>query len=246
VDPRGGHPYGSGMGAEPAGPLNASFDDDPHGYDALRAAGHMARRRLDVFLEAVDEVPGHVLELGSGTGTLLRRLGAARPDRRMTGVEPIADYVAFAGEQAAAEGLANVDFVVGTAERVPPSVEAGSVGLLLSVDALHHVDDVDRAVAEAARVAAPGARWRAMEPNRVHPYVWAYHTFTEGERTFPVRDFLRRARRAGWLPVARRSLFLFPSGVERVPPWAGALELRLERVRALAGGVVLDLVRTAA
>ena len=112
-------------------------------------------------------------------------------------------------------------------------------------DALHHVEDTDRAVAEAARVAAPGARWRAMEPNRVHPYVWAYHTFTEGERTFPVRDFLRRARRAGWLPVARRSLFLFPSGVERMPGWAGALERRLERVRAVAGGVVLDLVRMA-
>jgi ubiquinone/menaquinone biosynthesis C-methylase UbiE len=230
------------VGAVP--PRNASFDDDPDGYDRLRADGHMARRRLEVFTEALDQVPGQVLELGSGTGTLLRRLAAARPDRSMTGVEPIADYVAFAAERARGEGLANVRFEVGTAEDVPASVEPGSVGLLLSVDTLHHVEDLDRAVAEAARVAAPGAHWCAMEPNRVHPYVWAYHTVTAGERTFPVRDFLRRARRAGWRPVSRRSLFLFPSGVQRVPGWAGTLERRLEGVRALAGGVVIDLVRT--
>ncbi|MGY1783118.1 class I SAM-dependent methyltransferase [Geodermatophilus sp. SYSU D01036] len=231
------------MDTEPTLSRNASFDDDPHGYDAVRASGHMTRRRLDVFLQALDEVPGPVLELGSGTGVLLRRLAAARPDRQLTGVEPIADYVAFAAAQARQEGLANVRFELGTAERLPPSVESGSVGLLLSVDALHHVDDVDRTVAEAARIAAPNARWRAMEPNRLHPYVWAYHTFTAGERTFPVRGFLRRARRAGWRPVSCRSLFLYPSGVEQVPDWASRLERRLEGVRALAGGIVVDLVR---
>ena len=86
-------------------------------------------------------------------------------------------------------------------------------------------------------------RWVAMEPDRLHPYVLAYHVLTPGERTFPARDFLERARARGWALVRRRRLFLYPSGVRRVPGWAGRLERRLERRRVLAGAVVHDLVR---
>ena len=90
---------------------------------------------------------------------------------------------------------------------------------------------------------APGGRWQAMEPNRVHPYVWLYHVLTPGERTFAVRRFLRVARRAGWRVAGRGTLFAVPGGVRRLPPWGRALELRAERLRPLAGAVVLDLVR---
>ena len=77
-------------GAEARGPYNAGFDDRPQTYDELRAEGHMARRRVEFYTRVVDETPGLVLELGSGTGTLLRRLAASRPDRTFVGVEPLA------------------------------------------------------------------------------------------------------------------------------------------------------------
>ncbi|HEX2074239.1 MAG TPA: hypothetical protein VHF92_10675, partial [Geodermatophilus sp.] len=60
--------------------FNASFDERPDEYDDLRASGHMARRRAEYFLGVVDRFPGAVVELGCGTGTLLRQLAAARPD----------------------------------------------------------------------------------------------------------------------------------------------------------------------
>jgi hypothetical protein len=82
-----------------------------------------------------------------------------------------------------------------------------------------------------------------MEPNRLHPYVWIYHTVTDGERTFPVAPFLRTAQRAGWQLGSRGSRFLVPSGVQQLPPWAQRLERRAEHLRPLAGAVVLDLVR---
>jgi hypothetical protein len=38
-------------------------------------------------------------------------------------------------------------------------------------------------------------------------------------------------------------MYLFPSAVATVPPWADRLERRTERLRPLAGAVVLDLIR---
>lgn len=230
-------------GARGAGPCNAGFDDRPATYDELRADGHMARRRTESFAAVVEETPGAVLELGSGTGTLLRRLAEGLPDRTFVGVEPLANYVEFANARALAAGSTNVRFEVGVGEALPAAVEPGSVDLVISVDALHHVTDVDRVVSEVARVAAPGARWRVMEPNRLHPYVLAYHVLTPGERTFPARDFVRRAARAGWRLTGRERLFTYPSGVASVPPWAARLERRLEWIPPVSGAVVLDLVK---
>ena len=227
----------------PSEPLNAGFDDRPDEYDVLRSSGHMARRRAEHFAAVVAAVPGAVLEIGCGTGTLLHGLAARFPDRQFLGVEPLPGYVEFARERAAADGLQNLRFAVGTAESLGPAVADAGVGLLISVDALHHVTDLDATVREAARAVAPGGRWHAMEPNRIHPYVWIYHTVTEGERTFPVAPFLRSARAAGWRLAGRGSRFLVPSGVQRLPGWAQRLERRAERLRPLAGAVVLDLVR---
>ena len=225
-----------------ASPLNASFDDLPEEYDDLRAAGHMARRRVEFFSAAVRRSPGPVVELGCGTGTLLRQLAAAHPDRSFLGVEPLANYVDFARQRAAAAGLANVRFEAATGEALGSVVAPGSAGLVISVDSLHHVTDLDRVIDEVFTATRSDGRWVAMEPDRLHPYVLAYHVLTPGERTFPARDFLERARARGWALVRRRRLFLYPSGVRRVPGWAGRLERRLERRRVLAGAVVHDLV----
>ena len=224
-------------------PYNAAFDQFPQQYDELRAAGHMARRRAEHFLQVVDASTGPVLEVGCGTGTLLRALAAARPDREFLGVEPLPNYVEFAGERAAAGGLTNVRFAAATGEELLSVTEPGWAGLVISVDALHHVTDTDQVVRSIAAAARPGARWQAMEPNRVHPYVLAYHVLTAGERTFPYRDFVRRARAGGWSLAGRTTMYLYPSGVRQVPPWAERVERRLERHLPLAGAVVLDLRR---
>jgi ubiquinone/menaquinone biosynthesis C-methylase UbiE len=224
-------------------PFNASFDDLPEAYDDLRAGGHMARRRVAFFSTVVHRTPGPVVELGCGTGTLLRQLAAAHPDRSFLGVEPLDNYVEFARQRAAAQGLDNVRFEAGTGEVLGSVVEPGSAGLVISVDALHHVQDLGRVVAEVLTATRHDGRWVTMEPDRLHPYVLAYHVLTAGERTFDPADFLRRARAAGWALVRRRRMFIYPSGVSRVPGWAEQLERSLERRRVVAGAIVHDLVR---
>lgn len=240
-------PRPDGRPSDRSGPFNAEFDDQPERYDDLRASGHMTRRRTELFDEVLDQTPGLVLELGSGTGTLLRALARTHPDRTMVGVEPLEGYAAFANAAAEAErdrlSAGSVHVEVGVGEQMPTCVEAGSVDLMLSVDALHHVADVDRVVSEVTRVTAPGARWVAMEPNRLHPYVLAYHVLTPGERVFRPGPFLTAVRRAGWSLQARRRVFAYPSTVAAVPAWAERAERVLERVAPLSGAVVLDLVK---
>jgi|tagenome__1003787_1003787.scaffolds.fasta_scaffold20961890_2 ubiquinone/menaquinone biosynthesis C-methylase UbiE len=157
----------------------------------------MARRRAEHFAAVVAGSSGDVLEIGCGTGALLRRLAAVHPDRRFLGIDPLAGYIGYARRLAERDGLRNVAFVAGPGEELDQLLRPRSFGLVISVDALHHVTDVDRVAAAARRVTTDGARWCLMEPNRWHPYVWAYHALTPGERTFPVGDFLRRSRRAG-------------------------------------------------
>ncbi|MEH3079261.1 MAG: class I SAM-dependent methyltransferase, partial [Quadrisphaera sp.] len=95
--------------------------------ESLRAEGHMTRRRVEYFEDVLRDVPGTVLEVGSGTGTLLRRLAGNHPDRRFTGVEPLPNYVDFANGRSKDLGLENVVFEVGTGEALPASVADSSV-----------------------------------------------------------------------------------------------------------------------
>jgi SAM-dependent methyltransferase len=224
--------------------FNAAFDDVPHAYDELRSTGYMARRRADSYDRVVAGSTGMVLELGCGTGTLLRELAARHPDREFLGVEPLGRYVEFARSRAEAQGLHNVRFEEGTGEELVTVAGRGSAGLVISVDTLHHVRDMGRVARQVRQVATEAGRWRAMEPNRVHPYVWLYHTLTRGERTFPVGAFLHTVNGAGWRLAGRETLFLFPSGVSTVPAWVQRIERRAEKLLPLAGAVAFDLVRS--
>lgn len=224
------------------GPRNAVWDDRPAEYDAVRDVWLNERRTRFVAAWLGEARAGaHVVELGTGTGWLLLRLAAARPDLRFTGVEPLEGYVGFARSRAEEAGLSGrVAFVQGTAETLGDVVRE-PVDRLLSNDVLHHVDDVPAGLRAAAGVAGPDARWLAIEPNATNPYVWAMHTLRGGERPFYARRFVRDAAAARWELRARTPLFLVPPQVRVAPPWAVAAERRLERVRPLAGGVAFDL-----
>lgn len=223
--------------------LNAAYDDVPDAYDEMRVSGHMARRRAEYFERVVAQSSGLVLELGCGTGPLLRHLAAMFPERSFLGVEPLAQYVEFARGRAAKAGLTNIRFEVGVGEELSAVAGSERAGLVISVDMLHHVQDMGKVAREVLRVTAEGGHWRAMEPNAVHPYVWLFHTLTPGERVFPVRSFLDIARGAGWRTAGRENMYLYPSGISRVPAWAERLERRAEWLRPIAGAVVLDLVQ---
>jgi glycosyltransferase involved in cell wall biosynthesis/ubiquinone/menaquinone biosynthesis C-methylase UbiE len=221
--------------------LNAQFDDDPEGYERQRQVWLFERRVRHVLEFLAPARPGDVvLEVGCGTGLLLRRLAHERPDLRFRGVEPLSSYVEYSNERVAEAGLVECRVQQGFAENLATlSLEAAD--WVLSNDVLHHVDDLELTVKSVAEVTRPWARWLAIEPNPTNPWVIWYHNRTPGEQVFPTRRFVDAAKRNGWTIRDREHLFLVPQAVVRPPRLLRAAERAFERLPVISGGLAMVL-----
>ncbi|NKZ09347.1 class I SAM-dependent methyltransferase [Mycolicibacterium septicum DSM 44393] len=99
----------------------------------------------------------HVVDVGCGPGTAARV--AARRGARVTGVDPASTMLRIA--RLVTPKRAPITWSVGTAEALP--VPDGSATVVWALATVHHWQDVDKAVAEARRVLAPGGRLIAIE-----------------------------------------------------------------------------------
>ncbi|HET8594887.1 MAG TPA: methyltransferase domain-containing protein [Intrasporangium sp.] len=115
------------------------------------------QRLRDWTLDALAPGPGDVaVDVGSGSGTETRRLASLVGERgQAIGVEPNAPLRAEA-ERRAHNELSTARFVAGEALALP--LDDGSVDVLRCERVLQHLPDPERAVAEFARVLAPGGR----------------------------------------------------------------------------------------
>ncbi|MEO7015199.1 MAG: class I SAM-dependent methyltransferase [Leifsonia sp.] len=107
------------------------------------------QRRVGVLaLSLVAGTPeARILDVGCGSGALLRFLGPARPDVELTGVDPAADMV-----REAASARATV--LRARAEELP--FADGSFDLLVSSTSFSHWQDHAAGLAECHRVLTPG------------------------------------------------------------------------------------------
>jgi ubiquinone/menaquinone biosynthesis C-methylase UbiE len=96
--------------------------------------------------------PGRVLDVGCGTGRLLRRAAASFPDADLVGVDPAADMVRQA--EAARPADVGARFVQAAAEALP--FGDASFDLVVSSMSFHHWADQRAGLREARRVLAPG------------------------------------------------------------------------------------------
>ena len=110
-----------------------------------------------------------VLDVGCGPrGSLEWAAGAAR----RVGLDPLVERYRALG----IDGHA-MEYVAAPAERMP--FADASFDVVATLNSLDHVDDVDAAVAEVTRVAAPGATWLlivevAHEPTATEPQSLAW------------------------------------------------------------------------
>jgi len=89
--------------------------------------------------------------LDVGCGILAEEF--ARGGARVTGIDPAPETITTARVHAAAAGL-SIDYRVGAGEHIP--LPAAAFDVVACCDVLEHVDDVDRVIAEIARVLRPG------------------------------------------------------------------------------------------
>ena len=95
-----------------------------------------------------------VLDVACGAGVVTCAFAAAA--RTAVGLDLVEAMLERARTRAAALGLGNVEFVAGDADALP--FEDGTFDVVVSRFALHHLERPRAAVAEMARVCAPGGR----------------------------------------------------------------------------------------
>lgn len=99
--------------------------------------------------------PRAILDVGCGTGRLLRATEERFPKARLEGVDAAAEMVRFAS--AALSSGSHIRFQNATAEKLP--FGNGEFDLVFSTMTFHHWADQRAGVSEVARVLAPGGRW---------------------------------------------------------------------------------------
>ncbi|OBI48747.1 class I SAM-dependent methyltransferase [Mycobacterium sp. E787] len=132
----------------------AAYDDRAPGYDRgwRGRLHHQITDRTADLAVATAGSPRRVLDVGCGTGHLLRTLGHRYPDaRQLCGIDAapqmIATASAFAGDD-------RLSFAVGVAERLGYPDE--SFDLVVSTTSFDHWTDQQAGLAECARVLRPG------------------------------------------------------------------------------------------
>src|SRR5260370_20365988 len=96
--------------------------------------------------------PTTILDVGCGTGRLLRAAKARWLNAQLIGVDPAEGMVEVARHLAPA-----ITFHVGSAEALP--LPDASVDVVLSTVSFHHWGDQAAAIREVARVLRPGGRF---------------------------------------------------------------------------------------
>lgn len=91
-----------------------------------------------------------ILDVGCGTGELLRRLGAKYPEAALAGLDPVAEMLGVATTKLSGKE----DLRIGYADNLPWT--SGSFDLVVSCNMFHYISHPVEALQEMARVTRPG------------------------------------------------------------------------------------------
>jgi len=115
--------------------------------------GPIQRTLLQLAAEQVNR-PGAILDVGCGTGKLLKSAEARFPGAKLVGVDAAIEMVKYAQ---ASNPTGTIHFQQAMAEELP--FPDASFDLVFSTMTFHHWSNQTKGMAEVARVLTPGGRW---------------------------------------------------------------------------------------
>jgi ubiquinone/menaquinone biosynthesis C-methylase UbiE len=205
-----------------------------------------ATRRAELFTSVARLAPGvRALELGCGTGLFVEKVSASGAALDAIDLSP--DLLESA--RARTRAIETVRLTCGNAEELP--YRDGAFDAVYGSSVLHHLD-LDRALAEVARVLRPGGLAVFTEPNIVNPQVAVmfrlgltkrYFGVSPDEMAFSRFGAAAALRRAGFAEARVRPFdFLHPATpAALLGPVArmGAFLERLPILREIAGSLLV-------
>jgi len=129
-------------------------------WDRLRSL-HVSENLVEsAIIEMLGDKPlGNVLDLGTGTGQILKLLSPRA--RRAVGVDASHAMLSVARANMQAAGLGYIELRQG--DIYAPSLPRDGFDLVVIHQVLHYLDDPQRAVAEAARLVGPAGRLMVVD-----------------------------------------------------------------------------------
>lgn len=200
----------------------------------------------------VSTPPRTIVDLGCGTGAGTFALLARFPDARVIAVDSAEDHLSHLQRTADVRGVASrVRLVQADLDAVWPDI--GPADLVWVANALHHLADPDRALAEAYRMLTPGGLLAVVELTRFARFLppdgpefrpgleqrcHAAHQHRQAERLPHIgADWAAKLTSAGFRVEDTTSLTIEVSGAGR--PAVGAYALvSLRRLRQAVTGLV--------
>lgn len=105
-----------------------------------------------IGLVNVESAPGDIVDIGCGTGRLLRRIRERWPYARLIGVDPAEGMVKKARQM-----MPDSTFIVSPAESIP--LPDASVDLVFSTTSFHHWSDQLQGIREIRRILRSGGQF---------------------------------------------------------------------------------------
>ncbi len=156
-------------------------------------------------LALVDFQPADVvLDVGCGSGWLVRRISRLVPEGRVVGVD-VSDEMVRRARQAS-DGFSNVTFLEGSADRIP--YPDNSFSKAISVESAYYWPEPARGLREIFRVlAGDGSAWILINYYRDNPHChqWGAH-YNIPSHLLAAEEWANLFRKAGFSQVAYRRI----------------------------------------
>jgi len=180
------------------------FDRWAPSFESDRMSAWFQHYQARVLDRAVEIGPGDLLDVGCGTGWLVRESARRFPDRRVAGVDVSAGMIASARERASREGLDRAEFVEADAGCLPFAPD--SFDLVSCTASFHHYPDPVRVLDGWREVLRSRGRILLLESCASYPPIWLYdkvlRILEKGHvRYYRTADLIRFAKQAGFRNV---------------------------------------------
>jgi malonyl-CoA O-methyltransferase len=149
-----------------------SFGRQAREYDSNSLIQKKVIERFIGLLRTENIMPERLLDIGVGTGTLLRLLRGLYPEAIMAGIDLAPEMCLTARQNA--HGEKSTHFIAADAERLP--FADASFNLVLSTSTFQWLNSLDHAFTEALRLLAPGGLFcfALFGENTLHELKFSY------------------------------------------------------------------------
>lgn len=145
-------------------------------YDRVLGVLHGHQQLRKVIQEDVGELPcgATVLDIGCGTGFLLRMFGESQPDLQLVGVDASSEMLAIATRRLPGAKLIRAD--VNTQEGLQSISGLGGAHLVLMTNVVYALRNPEQTLASVVGEMRPGGRLLIVNPWRTeHGNIWRDH-----------------------------------------------------------------------